>query len=70
MLFGAGVRHGVYGKSSEKLDAENVDFQNGAAAADGAQLTYTNLTAGILTLAGVDPTTWLPNSTPFDAFVA
>ncbi len=70
MIFGAGVRHGVYGRSTDKLDAENVDFATGDPTTGGAQLTYTNLTAGILTLAGVEPTPWLPNSTPFEAFIA
>jgi uncharacterized protein (DUF1501 family) len=70
LLFGAGVRHGVYGHSSDKLDAQNVDYATGGLDPNGQQLTYTNLAAGVLQLAGVDSTDWLPNSTPFTAFIA
>ena len=70
LIFGAGVRHGVYGQSSDNLTADNINLISGAYDESGQQLQYGNLAAGILNLAGVDAEPYLPGREPFTAFHA
>jgi hypothetical protein len=71
LVFGAGIKGGnVFGATDAQLQAMNVDLHTGAAAPEGAQLQYGNLAAGILGLAGVDASPYLPESEAFDAFAA
>ncbi|MEE9386142.1 MAG: DUF1501 domain-containing protein [Nannocystaceae bacterium] len=68
IVLGSGVAGGrVVGASSDELGAVGVDLETGSSLPGGTQLAYGNLAAGILSLVGVDPATFLPNSEPLHA---
>ncbi len=71
MVMGAGVAGGrVVGGSDDRLAAALVRLDDGALDPQGVQLQYGNLVAGVLSLVGVDPADYLPNSTPLGAIMA
>lgn len=70
LVFGGGIAGGrSYGASDDTLMAMNIDYASGAPSAEGKQLMYTNLVAGLLEGCGVDASAHLPNSEPFTAFL-
>jgi uncharacterized protein DUF1501 len=71
LVFGAGVRGGkVYGGTDDGLLAKNMDLVSGEVTDSGVQLQFGNLAAGILALAGVDPSPYLGSVEAFHAWMA
>jgi Protein of unknown function (DUF1501) len=71
LVFGGGIAGGrLYGGSSDKLEALTVNYQTGAPDPNGQNVQFSNLVAGVLSSVGVDPTKYLANVEPFDAFSA
>ncbi len=71
LVFGAGVAGGrAYGATNDQVQAELIDLHTGQVAADGVPLDAASFIAGITCLAGADPSEHLPNTEPFDAFIA
>lgn len=70
MVFGAGVRHGVYGATDDELVARNVDLATGQPDDRAQPLRYDHFAAGMLELLGVDPAEHLPDSPPLRGFQA
>jgi hypothetical protein len=60
----------VLGASDDKLGATSIDLTSGKPSASGKQLQTGNLVAGVLELAGVDPSTYLPGVEAFRAIRA
>jgi uncharacterized protein (DUF1501 family) len=71
LVFGAGVKGGrAYGATSDGLEALSTDVATGKPDTGGKQIQFGNLVAGILSLAGVDSTLYVPKLEAFDAFAA
>lgn len=71
LVMGAGIKGGRgYGATSDAVEALPVDFATGARSATGMTLMSNHFVAGVLTAAGIDPTTHLGPVEVFDAFVA
>jgi hypothetical protein len=71
MVIGGGVRGGrAIGATSDTLEARPLDLVTGAPTASGATLQTDHLAAGILALAGADPSRWFPGVAPLEALVA
>jgi uncharacterized protein (DUF1501 family) len=69
LVFGAGVAGGrVLGATDNQLGAQSLDLATGQVdSQNGVQLQTGNLVAGVLELAGVDPSGYLPGVEPFHA---
>lgn len=71
LVIGGGVAGGrVYGRTNDLLEGEAIDMQTGEPDPDGITLQYGNLAAGLLQVAGADPSLHLPNSEPLHAICA
>lgn len=71
MVIGAGVRGGrVFGATTADMWGVTLDPATGIADPAGIQPLYTNFTAGMLRLCGVDPRSHFPDIPAYDAFVA
>jgi hypothetical protein len=70
MVIGAGVKSGVYGATSDSMEALAVDFASGATSSGGRVLETKNFVAGLLTVCGVDAAAALPGAEVFNAFCA
>lgn len=71
LIFGAGVAGGrTYGGTSDLVEALPVDHHTGEVLAEGPTLEASSFIAGVAQLAGADPSAYLPNAEPFDAFIA
>lgn len=71
LVFGAGVAGGrVIGGTDDEQNALGADLGTGAIERDGKQIQCSNLAAGILKLAGVDPEDHFPGVEPLDAILA
>lgn len=70
LVFGAGVRGGrSLGSTSDGLQPRKVDLATGASDANGRLLETGSFVAGVLKLAGVDPTPFFYDVLPFDAII-
>ncbi|WAS99219.1 DUF1501 domain-containing protein [Nannocystis punicea] len=65
LLFGGGVRAGVYGATDEKLGAMRVRMDDGAPADGGRLLQFDNFAAGLLEHLGAPSGRWIANAEPF-----
>jgi hypothetical protein len=65
LLMGAVRGNAVSGGTTELLESRPINLETGALDDAGELNKYDNFTAGILELAGVDPSGWLPNVVPF-----
>jgi uncharacterized protein (DUF1501 family) len=71
LVFGAGVAGGrVIGATDNQLGAQSMNLTTGAVDASGKQLQTGNLVAGVLALAGVDPSSYFPSVEPLHAIRA
>lgn len=71
LVMGKGVAPGVYGQTDGNQKGVKVNMSTGRPDDTGQVLDVTNLVAGIITLAGANPSSYLPNGiTPFTAMVA
>jgi hypothetical protein len=67
-VIGGGLSGGrVLGGTDAMLQAHPVDLATGQVDEGGVALQYGNLAAGLLAVAGVDPTAYLANSEPLHA---
>lgn len=61
VLFGAGVAGGkVVGATTDDVSARGIDMQTGLPTAAGVSLTTESMTAGLLSILGVDPSPYFP----------
>jgi hypothetical protein len=68
IVVGGGLSGGrVLGGTDAMLQAQTVDLATGQVDESGVALQYGNLAAGLLAVAGVDPTAYLANSEPLHA---
>lgn len=68
IVLGAGVAGGqTYGASDSSLGAMSIDLRTGAPNPGGSQLQTSNLIAGLLSIAGVEPEPHFPGVEPFRA---
>ncbi|MBP6629466.1 MAG: DUF1501 domain-containing protein [Kofleriaceae bacterium] len=71
LVFGGGVRGGrAYGATTRKGEAASIDLATGDVSTNGRALESKHVAAGVLSLCGVEPATYLPAAEVFDAFVA
>ncbi len=71
MVIGAGVRGGrAYGGTNNRLESRPVDLATGEVSGSGQTLQTDNLVAGVLEVAGVDASAWLPGVTPLRGICA
>lgn len=65
LLFGGGVRAGMYGATDDSLGALRVRMDDGTPADTGRLLQFDNFAAGLLEFVGVSSRRWIPNAEPF-----
>ncbi|MEM6995453.1 MAG: DUF1501 domain-containing protein [Myxococcota bacterium] len=71
LVVGGGSSGGrMLGATGDDLLSLPIDLQTGDPDPDGQQLDYTSFAAGLLSMAGVDPTEHLPGAEAFDALCA
>ncbi|MCY0988012.1 DUF1501 domain-containing protein [Nannocystis sp. ILAH1] len=65
LVFGGGVRPGVYGATDEKLGAMRVRMDDGKPSDGGRLLQFDNFAAGLLEHLAVSSRRWIANAEPF-----
>ena len=71
LMFGAGVAGGtVCGATDDTLTAKKVNISTGAVDANGDYLLAEHVVAGVLEVAGVDPSLWLPGTEVLRGFAS
>jgi hypothetical protein len=70
LLVGSGVKGRVVGASSDELAGELVDLSTGEPDKNGKPILYSNFAAGVLELAGVDPSEHITDAEPLHALTA
>lgn len=70
LLIGSGVGSRVVGATSDALAGEPVDLTTGAPDPNGKPILYSSFAAGVLELAGVDPSEHITDAEPLHALSA